>query len=237
MLLTFLRWWTAQLADLASNATKWSVSGLAGGVVVSYPDDGEPAASIRRRGRSIPVSLAAAARLSRYRRVILRAPANIVLVRRHAIPAMPARDAAHLLRHELSRLSPFAAEELFWQWAIIPDRSDRSGMEVTLTMVPRVAIRPALARLERAGLSVDFIEAGSSGSPQWLPVRTAQQRRARLLARALTCANLCLALAAAGIPSVRQALALRRVEIELAALQPAVEEAQALRRTLWAADA
>ena len=237
MLANFISWWIARFCELLPGAWTHTAGRPLDGVVIDIAGGHEVTASIRRQGTERPIGLGAAARVAGRNPVLLRPPPGFVLVKRHVVPTAPRRDLHQLLGHELSRITPFSAEVLFWRWAgqVLP--GDRSRTEVVLTMVPKKLLTEAFATLASAGLKADFIEVGSAERPTLLPIAEAPELNGQaILVRTLawTCAGF--AVVALGLPLALQAYALRSTEEAILALQPAVRQVEALRRGLAASN-
>jgi general secretion pathway protein L len=142
-----------------------------------------------------------------------------------------------LLRHELARITPFPAQDLFWRWDGHPRPNNRSRTDIVLTMVPRIAAAPALAALADVGLNADFVEVGPLERPNLLPVGPVRDRMGGMVVRGLAWGCATLAALVLLLPLGRQALALHRTEAAIAALQPTITEVETLRRTIAAGDA
>ncbi|HEY0181878.1 MAG TPA: PilN domain-containing protein [Rhodopila sp.] len=184
------------------------------------------------------MTLGAAARLAARMPVLLRPPPEQVLEKLQVVPAVPRRDLDQLLRHELARITPFSAADLFWRWDSRPKTGDRSRMTVALTMVPKIAVAPALGLLAEAGIRPSFIEAGPTQRPRLLSIEDATTQPGSLLTlRSLgrICAGF--ALVAVVLPFALQELALHATNNAIDALQPQIRQVEALRRGLTANDA
>jgi general secretion pathway protein L len=108
---------------------------------------------------------------------------------------------------------------------------------VRLSLVPRATLSVVMEALSARGLSPSLLAAASAGNAglRVIPLGGGAHRRSGWQARAvpvLAIACAALALLAVALPFLHQELALRSVEAEIAALQPAVDEVQALRRRL-----
>ena len=149
------------------------------------------------------------------------------------LPLAAERDAATALRYEMDSLTPFGAEDVFWHWT--PTRRDRADgkLVLRLTVLPRVWVEPLLAKLAPLGVVPTALEAALPGGGTCrIPLGPAPRAGAAHRAAVVACAVLAAALAAT--PLVRQTLALRAAEARVAALQPRVTEAEALRRRIQA---
>jgi general secretion pathway protein L len=234
----FISWWLARISELLPSAWTNNASRIRDGIVIDVDHRQNIDATIRRAGQQEAVTLGAAARMAAHKPVLLRPPPQMVLVKRHTIPTAPRRQMEQILRHELARITPFPAPELFWRWDSHAKPGDPSRTDVTLTMVPMMALAPALATLDSMGLKANFVEVGPADRPQLLPIGASADRSAgRLLIKGLACACVGLAIIALMIPLVQQHLALRATEDTIAELKPALSSVEALRRGMAAGNA
>jgi general secretion pathway protein L len=238
MLASFLSWWLARISELLPSALTNNAVRVRDGIVIDIDDRHNLDASIRRAGQHEAVSLGVAARLAGRKPVLLRPPASAVLVKHHTVPTAPRRQMDQILRHELARITPFPAAELFWRWDGHARPGDGSRTDVTVTMVPAMALAPALAALDNVGLKADFVEVGPAERPRLLPIGDAADRgTGRALVQGLARACGGLAVIALAVPLVLQALALRAAEDDIAQLKPVIASVEALRRNIAAGDA
>lgn len=237
MLASLFAWWLARITELLPTAWTIGAARARDGIVVEF--NGRDLVVSRRSGRQQePISLGAAARLVPRHQVLLRPPAGTVLVKRHVVPTAPRRQMDLLLRHELARITPFPAEELFWRWDGYPKAGDATRTEVALTMVPKMTLAAALATLADAGLRVDFIEVGQPERPRLLPAGDVADRSAgTILVRGLIGACASLAIIALLLPPVLQTFALHDTDRAIAELKPAISQVEALRHGMTAGDA
>jgi general secretion pathway protein L len=190
---------------------------------------------MRQRGQQEPLTLGAAARLSPRKLVLMRPPPAAVLEKHHVVPTAPRRELTQLLRHELVRITPFSADNLFWRWDGRPKASDRSRTDVTLTMVPKAAMTEALATVEAAGIRPRFIETGPTERPRLLAIDDdAGRSTGHALTRGLawTCAGL--AVIALALPVVLQERAIWATDSAIDDLQPTIKQVEAIRRNITA---
>jgi general secretion pathway protein L len=230
MLAEFLAWWSARIAELLP-ASLINAAAVPDGIVIDADRTDAVAAWQRRKGREEPIGLGAAARLAARKTVLLRPAAGMVLEKRYAVPTAPRNDLDQMLRHDLARITPFPAHALFWRWDGRPKPGDRTRTDVVLTMVPKTALAAALERLAAASIVPRFLEIDSGGQRRLLPLAESAAAQSRLpAALAWLCGGL--AILALVLPFLLQALALHGTNAEIAALQPAVAQVEALRRGL-----
>jgi general secretion pathway protein L len=238
MLAGFCSWWLARITELLPSAWTNLSSRPRDGIVIGADRGREINASLRRHGVLSPVGLGAAARQAGRTPVLVRPPDNVVLVKRHTVPTAPRRQLEQLLRHELGRITPFPAQDLFWRWDGQAKPDNRTRTDVTLTMVPRMALAETLAALENVGLKANFIEVGPPDRPCLLPAGDVARRASGTgLVRGLAwgCAGLTIVVLA--LPLVLQAIALRNIDAAIAELQPTINQVEVLRRGIAAGDA
>ena len=195
-------------------------------------------AAFRKRGRLLPTTLGAASRAAGRKPVLLHPPAGTVLQKTHVVPTMPSGQLQHVLHHELARITPFAAGDLFWHWQGRPNAANRARTNVTLTMVPRQALAAMVTALEDVGLKPDFVEVGPPERPILLAVDAVSGRTVgTIVTRGLAFGCAALAIAALLLPVGLQELAFYQTEAAIADLQPTIAQVDALRRRMEAGDA
>ncbi len=244
----FLAWWGQQLLSLSpAQARAGHEDAVLASLRRSGPDAGAGSVdvAVRRRTKATPLgafplteSGMAALRNalgSRRPHAELVLPAGMVLEHAVTLPLAAERDPESVLRFEMDRLTPFAANELYWTWAA--DRRDRarSQLHLRLVLVLRAQVDAALGMLRLAGLHPSALaDAGGRRIPLD-PARTGAWRRR--LAAVLAAACVLLALAAIAIPFAGQSRDARRIEQQIAALRAPVDRAEALRRSMSTAAA
>jgi general secretion pathway protein L len=238
MLASFFSWWLARMCELLPSAWTNHAARVRDGIVIDIDNRHNLDASIRRAGRLESVTLGVAARLAARMPILLRPPKEAVLVKQHTVPTAPRRQMEQILRHELARITPFAAAQLFWRWEGCAKPGNGSRTDVTLTMVPAMVLAPALDALDAIGLKANFVEVGSTERPLLLPIGdTADRSGGHVLMKAMAASCGVLALAAVVLPLVLQALALHATEDAITELRPTIASVEALRRGVAAGDA
>ncbi len=240
MLHDYLIWWAEQMRSLVPERFA-ARTRYANALVLQGTPEGLTAAV--RRGREEtslgPVAPGSSAlrRLPAARRgpAVLRPAPGTMLEQTASLPLAAETELAAVLRNEMDRLTPFRAEDLFWDWRV--ERRDRAAgrLFLRLLMVPKTAVASLLAAAEAAGLRPEALEVATARGLEHLPLASPSSRggsgRGTQLA-AVLCAVL--ALAVCLLPIVRQELALRSVERVVARERPAVATVAALRRRLAA---
>lgn len=158
----------------------------------------------------------------------LRLPRESVLCREVVLPLAAARNVESVIGFEMDRLTPFGAEELYWGiGALRPDRV-HGRLSVELFFVLRAQVESLLQALRRAGLAASFIEAEAGR------IDLASEHRPAARWGRSTLAGLCgvLALACLASPFLRQQMALDAAAQKIAAVSPAAQVAERLRRQL-----
>lgn len=235
MLASFFSWWVARMVELLPRALINAVGSAPDGVVLELDRAHNVTASLRRKGRSEPLTLGAAARFGGRKLVLLRPPPDTVLEKHHILPTAARRELDQLLRYELARITPFKAEDLFWRWDGRSRSGDKSRTDVTLTLVPKNVMTGAFDALAKVGIQPRFIEVGPAEHPRLIAVGDEVRRpTGHLLVRGLTWTCAALAIVALGLPVVLQERALYGANTAIDALQPAIAQAEALRRGITA---
>ena len=256
MLVEFLDWWWQQLCDLVPPRWRGGDRAQAGLFVMldSLPARGQAVVrlSLRRKGRENELGrfvldeagTRAALRVvaaQGARPVVLVLPPTALLEREVVLPLAAERDPGRVLHYEMDRITPFAAEEVFWTWTIERRDRARGRLYARLVLAPKAPLQGLFAALSRIGAAPTALEGGILGRPSRRialggpPSRGERWRRRTLWAGAAGCAGL--AAVAGVLPFVQQSLALNEVEARIAALRPRVEQAEAMRRRIAAAEA
>jgi general secretion pathway protein L len=226
-------WWIARITELCPRFILDVVYGPPNAIIFETEPSGAIRANLRRGGRETPGTLGVAVRMAQRWPPVLRVGAAVVLEKRHVVPTMPRRDLASMLRHEISRITPFPADDLFWHWTSRSMPADRTRTEVTLTMVPRRAVARVLDQLNELGIQPRILEVGPTDRPRRLPVQGSADRRP-LLATGLAWTCACLAVGLVVLPFLLQSITFYETGRAIDVLRPAVAEAQALRHDLTA---
>lgn len=158
----------------------------------------------------------------------LRLPRGTLLCRAVVLPLAAARNIEAVIGFEMDRLTPFAAEELFWGLGSVqPDRT-HGQVRVQLFFILRARVETLLQALRRIGFNPAFIEAGESR----IDLASEHRPAARWKQRSLGALCAILALCCLASPFLRQQIALDAAAQNVAAIAPAAEAAQGLRRQL-----
>jgi general secretion pathway protein L len=168
--------------------------------------------------------------------VWLHLPAGLLLEKHLALPLAAERELTRVVGYEMDRETPFSAEEVYWDSTV--EQRDRANgkLKLRLSLVPKAPVEALIGKLKAAGLAPTALDAAlaEGGSRQIALARGARQRglvgaQAVPLAAAACAALLLLAII---VPFIRQAIELGQVEDRIATLQPAVDEAEALRKRI-----
>lgn len=235
----FLRWWGGELAALVPGAIRRAFA-VERPLLLAQARDGRIALALRDDGRSTPLGALDALPPARRRalardvrrgamRVALTVAQGEAATRRVTLPIVAEADLSAALALDMDRLSPFAAEELYWGWRLVERAPEQGRIVVEVAFTPRAGCGAALATLSAAALPAQSVigldaEGGQAGpvmrGPELAPERgRSWGRRAAGLGLA---ALALLALWHAGV-------AHWRLSAEVAALRQAVQAARAAR--------
>lgn len=175
-------------------------------------------------------------RRRRRRPVVLCIPADLLLERDVSLPLAAEADAANAIRYSIETLTPFTADEVFWNWSVIQRDRLHRRLHLRLSLICKASVEPLITALQRAGAPPKLLECPLSATEtRVIPLDATRSRNNRLrqqapiaLASFVTGA----ALAFAVLPVALQQRALAVTEARIAALQPRVAQVEALRRRL-----
>ena len=218
-------------------------------VVVRARGDLSVEVSLRRRGArqvvgaarlddgGLPQFRALAGRLRTAGRVVLELPASLLLEQQASLPLAAETALGQVLRHEMDRLTPFRAEDVFWSWAIAGRDTANGRLLVRLSIVLKAAVAPLVQGLARAGLAPTVLEIPAADGVLrrvGLAPPGAEGTRHPRAVRIGAWACAAFAVAAVVVPVVQQQWVLSKVDDQVAALQPRVALVEGLRRRLAA---
>lgn len=252
MLKELLNWWVRQMSGLLP--TGWldrraeARAVLVAAIARQHGAGGDTlVVSLRRGGREAelgrfdprlpdgPGRLRALAGRRSRAPVTLRVPAEMLLEREVTLPLAAERDLDRVLGYEMDRLTPFQAGDVLWGRETLARDRARSRIVLRLLLVPRAPVTPILNWLERAGLPVSSVQAGTGELARLIRLQrtpTARERWERRLTAGAAAACLVLGLVAVAAPLVRQSAALADVEDRIGALRPLTAQADALRKRI-----
>jgi len=225
-------WWLRQIRSLLPGTTRLAdaviveVDGLADdplaatGAVLTRRDGKETVTAALDFARPIALTTSSALATG------LRLPPEMVLQREVVLPLAAERDLATLLGFEMDRLTPFAADEVFWGVSGLR-RDPARGLRLTLIVVLRRPVEALLEALGRIDLKPSFLESAAGRIDLFTARRPGRRTELWLGGLCAALAVLCLA-----IPVIRQQIALDDAAQRIAALAPAQQEAMRLRQSL-----
>jgi general secretion pathway protein L len=241
-------WWLQQMTDLVQMALPRRGVAPATALVVGQFGPGAVSLLIRSRRREQLIGrydldkpgLAALARelARRGRRVplVVRFPPALLLEREVDLPLAVEPDIANALRYSIDTLTPFAADEVFWGWAVLLRDRVQKRLRVRLSLVRKTEAQPLIAALEQASATPKLLEFPLSRTEtRTIGLGGAPWRGSRLRQSAPAVVGGCIAgaaLALAVLPIALQARAVATIEAQIRSLQPRVAEVERLRRRL-----
>lgn len=241
MILTrFLRWWLGQLTACLPAALRSRDDGRGDTLLVRERGDSAGAwLSSRGRMRELgrlgasPEDVLAPLRPARTRVVVVPEKEN-VLVRDIRLPLAAEEDLQQVLAFEMSRRTPFRAEDVHYAYRVLDRMPQRAELLVRLLVAPRRRLDPLLSRLSRLDLTPTWMlaeEASGDAGLVFLP-RGFRAPRTRLITTGLLVLNAAALSALAIIPVHQQAEALRVLGQRLGAARERANAVMAYERRL-----
>ena len=174
----------------------------------------------------------------RRRETVTIALAQPFLLRQTAVPAAAQASLDDLLRYEMDRLTPFAADDVLFTYRV-RSRNAAGTIRVDVAVVPRLWVKDLLERFAAINIRPMALEAPNGGLPTGgisrIPLNhtdTAHQARAQLGWRLSLGLCAVVGIAALAIPFIRQVIALADVEERIALSRPRMDQVDALRRRI-----
>ena len=230
-------WWLAQMRSLIPEALRGDSGQDALLVAIDRPDPATPLHAapsgtlwMRKRGHETLFGRlpAIGAPLPANRLGVgLRLPPETILTREVTLPLAAARQLASVMRFEMDRLTPFAADALYWGISGVTADRARGRLQLQLAFVLREPVEQLCQVLAGQQLFPSFIEA-----PNGRIALNAAAPGFRPLSAALPVLCGLLALACLVSPFLRQQTALDAAARVIAQQQPAAQVAMNLRSRL-----
>lgn len=127
------------------------------------PNEPEGNLAVLAAGAPIPAEVTRAARSGL---IVFELPADLVVVRRIAVPAQAREFLPGIVRNQIERLSPWHADQVVYGFAADVDEADAATLDVRVFIALRSDIDRARAELAAIGLPVDRI-AGEKSVTLW----------------------------------------------------------------------
>ena len=171
---------------------------------------------------------------ARGRPVILNVEHAELLEKTLVLPLAARSELDQVLSFEMDRETPFAADELYWNYSIENIDQSEGRVFIHLIMLPKDRLIPLLTILDQAGLHPNWVEVADVPSHRaFLPLddhHGPPQHRSRLTLVGAAICCITLALGAALIPFVRQQVELASLDGKIRVGQAIAAETDALRR-------
>ncbi|MEY6432702.1 PilN domain-containing protein [Thioalkalicoccus limnaeus] len=157
---TLAEWWAAYGVCLPGAWRRWFLArdrrllvidrGGRADLFIATGDDRSPVGELDKAGTSVLPPIAGAST----ERTVLVIGAEQVLRRTLSLPLQVRENLAQVMRYEIDRFSPFAADQVYMSFAARPSRQ-AERLEVDLAICRRAPIQPWLERLRGVGRPVD----------------------------------------------------------------------------------
>jgi general secretion pathway protein L len=251
VLAEFFTWWRQHLIELVPENLRQGANGQANALVVDATSPGIVILQRRRRGiearagqarldePGLPGLRAALNQRQGGEPVILRLPAATLLERPVTLPLAAERDLERVLGYEMERLTPFAADEVYWGYSLQSRDRVRNRLLLRLTFVPRSQINDLIDTLTACAGRPSLIESQTPTGPRVIRLQHDQPsgRAALFTARNAGYALAGLAVLVVVSPFLRQSLDMAEAQSRIDALQPRMHLVDQMRRRIAGAGA
>ncbi|WP_183481835.1 PilN domain-containing protein [Komagataeibacter kakiaceti] len=252
----FLGWWVRQISDLLPVRTR-RAEGAAGGYQVEYRSDvvivrksneqenilqiSCPSSRAEKPDAAWVFTQTAPALHDAMKEMVavhgmndaILYPGDDALLEREVTFPLPAeRSLESILSYEMDRLTPFAATDVVFGWTVLRRDATAGRVHVRLSLVPLAALRGLPDLLRAVGIVPAAIEIPRPDSTRLRLPLTRRQPGGGRLRTAMLGACVVLAVVALVLPFARQAWQNAWLDRQMAALRPATDAAEQIRRNL-----
>ncbi|MBK8897664.1 MAG: PilN domain-containing protein [Candidatus Competibacteraceae bacterium] len=232
-----LAWLPLSVRLWLAGSSRQLVVALSDGECVLLREEAGQTQELERLDRAAPDWNAVAEwfRTERPRQLVLRFPAGQALVRPLSLPLAAEKNLRQVAGFEMDRLTPFTAAQVCYDVAVLERQPEQRRLQVELTALPQLTVEPFLTPLRQRGLPPDVIDvAGGRPDLNLLPLEQRVRRGfwERRLWAVLMATALLLVAAAAILPIWQQRALLIATMVKADQLQPAANQALALRDQL-----
>ena len=165
--------------------------------------------------------------------LLMRLQSAQVLHKKLSLPIAARHDLKEALGFQIDRETPFARDEVNWNYTVRGQDASRNLMDIDLAVVPRCLVDPIIDCAQRAGLHPSGIEVDmGSNATASIPLgvgKRVQWRRPQRSLVVLAASALMLTVIAVAIPFIYQQRALASADVIIASLKEPAREALALR--------
>jgi general secretion pathway protein L len=228
----FWRWWRQGLLGwlplevrrkLAGSSRKLIVEPSPDGITLFRQKDSELEVLSHQSWKSSSrETLHKLIRTERPTAIILRMPADRALTRVVMLPIAAAGNLRQVLGYEMDRLTPFSANQLYYDALILDRQLEQRRIRVELSALPRTEVDATLEALAALGIAPDVVDiVGGRVGVNLLPVEKRPRRDVwpRRLQNILIIVSLSLILAAALLPSWQYRVQVIRLQKQVDILQ------------------
>jgi general secretion pathway protein L len=153
----FLKWWVSELRGMVPASSHWAKHPRATLRIDLRDDELAFASTLRGETTDLGIIPLSASRekvdallgvlTHDVRLVRLRLPSARILRRRVEFPSLPPRELAQALALDMDRLTPFRADELYFDWHVAGRSDNGQRQTIDVMAVSRAQLAPVLERL------------------------------------------------------------------------------------------
>ena len=250
MLTDLFNWWKEQMRDLVPASLRPSSGRTWRRTLVIVPDTPDLSSvelflqsrggetSLGRHGLNSAGLRGVLGRLPRALRTssVLRVSPDLLLEREITLPLAAEHDLKRVVSYEMDRLTPFRADEVFWNCLAGKRDPVRNRLHVRVTVIPYLRVEAILTALMQSGLAPARIAAGETTEPNRIIPLTEDRTAHRWLGPRVHAVALggCGVMVAVAItlPFILQSVAAARLDARIEAVKPQVVEAEKLRKKI-----
>lgn len=165
--------------------------------------------------------------------IAVRVAARQALRRTLTLPLAAERNLRGVLAFEMDRYTPFKAESVYYDFAVLGRDADKRQLQVALTLVPRKEVDALLGALRGWSLEPTSLGVEDVAGCNLLPAaQTGERQGARWPSRTLAAIAALLAVGTLALPLVQKMQTVERLEKQLAEARAEALRAEQVRKQL-----
>lgn len=170
----FQRWWIDELSDIAEKLFR--KNNLKNQDILLFKPENDTLNISHRTDLAGPQTAVSFSELSNFpvgtTEIIFQAPESYGLCKRMTLPLAAKADLRAILFNQIDRITPFTADQIYFDYRIIDDGSSSDHIEFDFFIIPKIKLKSEIEQITDHGISIDrIILENTDHEMNFLPLR------------------------------------------------------------------